>query len=202
MGLGSTMAETKLSDIIEQKNKVNTDAKKTKANAIMVRYISKDYHDYIPTVGMIHRETNIPYIILENPDNLGVILIDRSLLYNKMDGTECVDVIEGQPFTVNWKEDINADVKQIMIANPKITQWTIPVSVGNVPAGEYTVDMIDPITREIAKVPVTQKFLYQMSFVKLFEAMFKAKSDGIIIGAIIGALLGIIGGFLLKSYMG
>jgi len=189
MGITKEIASIRTKEILDSQKRLKTDVKKSKVNDILVRYISSDFRNFIPTIGTIYRDTDINYILIENPDNLGIIILDNCILYNKLDGKEWVDVIEGYPYSCNYSEEFNEKVRLIMAKHPEVENWTLPININNVPRGKYEIIMKNTKGEE-KKISVTQKFIYQMGNVKLFESMFKPKSDGVIIGImIVGALL-------------
>lgn len=209
MGIVDKLAGIDTGEFFESGKRAKTDLKKAGLNDIDVRYISSDFRNYIPTIGTIFRDTDISYVLIENPAPLGVLILDQSVLHNKLDGRESIDVIEGYPFSLAYTKDFHAHISDIKKAHPQIKTWTIPVSINNIPRGKYEIELptlkqgetlIEKI--ELKKIEFTQKFIYQLSNVKLFDSFFKPKNDGIIVGAIVGGLVGVIVGFIARSYFG
>jgi len=187
-------------EILDSQKRLKTDVKKSKVNDILVRYISSDFRNFIPTVGTIYRDTDINYVLINNPDNLGIVILDNSILYNKMDGKEWLDIIEGYPYSINYTEEFNAKVRELQELHPEVKSWVLPININNLPKGKYEIILKD-VKGEEKKIAFTQKFIYQLGNVKLFESMFKPKSDGVLIGIIIGLLIGVIIGAFGLAYM-
>ena len=200
MGVKSEISGMSAKEMLASQKRMKTDVQKSKVNDILVRYISSDFRNFIPTVGTMYRDTEINYVLIENPDNLGILLLDNCILYNKMDGKEWLDVVEGYPYSLNYTEEFNAKVGKLRELHPDVKSWLMPINVNNAPKGKYEIIM-NTVNGNEKKIAFTQKFIYQLGNVKLFESMFKPKSDGIIIGAIIGLLAGIIIGAAVFAYM-
>jgi len=200
MGLTKEIAGLQAKELLASQKRMKTDVAKSKVNDVLVRYISSDFRNFIPTVGTLYRDTDINYVLIENPDTLGIIMLDNCILYNKLDGKEWLDVIEGYPYSINYTEEFNAKMGVLRDKHPEVKTWLMPMNINNIPKGKYEIIM-KKVNGEEKKIAFTQKFIYQLGNVKLFESMFKPKSDGILIGIVIGALAGIIIGAALFAYL-
>lgn len=194
-----------LKELKESKDRAKTDIEKTNLNLIDCLYISKDWRNLIPTKALLDRSTSITIAKLQKPDDLGVIILDSSLLLNLVTKTETLIVIEGNIFSSNLTKEVNdekiiKEISKFKSTNPKIRNITLPMSINNIKIGEYTTTIENEPCKEELMV-ITQKFISQTGYFKFFEGMTKPKNDGLIIALFIGMFIGIIAGSFIMAYI-
>lgn len=208
MSLNSMLSKTKLpnlKELKESKDRAKTDIEKTNINLIDCLYISKDWRHLIPTKALLDRSTNVTIAKLQKPDDLGVIILDSSLLLNLVTKIETLIVMEGNIFSSNLSKEINdekviKEISKFISKNPKIKNITLPMSINNVKIGEYTITIENDNGKE-ELMTITQKFISQTGYFKFFEGMAKPKNDGLIIALFIGVFIGVIGGSFTMAYI-
>lgn len=219
MNIFKGIENLKLPDIkklVSEGKDIKTQLKKIDINKINIRYFSRDGSYYIPTNGIIYRDTNISLVLMKVPENLGIILLDNTIHYNKFTKEEEIDVIEGiftsininqgLDFSLNLNKKLNKEFDNIKKIIPKkeikdVKNYTIPVMINQIPIS-ITKTNFEKISKELPDISlITQKFLYEISTVKILQKVNKKKTDGLFIVLLLGVFIGIFIGMAFMGYI-
>lgn len=197
-----------IGNLIHEGKDIKTQIKKIDINGINVRYWNKDCTYYTPTKGIIYRYTNVSLVIMKIPEKLGVIIIDNTIHFNKFTKEEELDVIEGFGFTVDLShqpilEKELSELKTIIAKKEikDIKNYTIPAMINKIPVPIVRVNLNQNLGTLPDYVAISQKFLYEISMVKILQKVNKQKHEGLFIVLVLGIFIGIFLGSAMMGYI-
>lgn len=191
--------------------KIKTELRKTNVNSIKVEFYLRNSPYYIETLGMMYRSTNFTIVIIENPEELGLILLDDSIYFNKATHAEKIIVREGYPFSLNLdfeltrgniltpKEQIEVaeqyqklgvEFVEFQKAHPTVKSYQIPVLLNQIPLKVVRIKLAKQMVGFPDEMDITMKIIYQLFFSKILQKVNKPKIQGAFMLLLVGFLSG------------
>lgn len=170
--------------------KIRVEFKKTDVNTLPVRYFYKNSPYFIDTIATLHRTTNFTIGILEIPEALGFILAENSIYFDKNTKKEIVHVKEGYPFSLVLTTELNGELETFKLEHPEVKEYVVPIMINQIPLHAIRVKLHHQLPGFPDAVDITQKFIYQISFVKIMDKVNKEKVKGAFVLVLMGFLAG------------
>lgn len=170
--------------------KLRVEFKKTDVNTLPVRYFYKNSPYFIDTIATLYRTTNFTVGILEIPESLGFILSDNSIYFDKNTKREIVHVKEGYPFSIVLTTELNGELNEFKLLHPEVKEYVVPIMINQIPLNAIRIKLHHQLPGFPNEVDVTQKFIYQIGFVKIMDKVNKEKVKGAFVLVLMGFLAG------------
>jgi hypothetical protein len=206
--------------------KIGTEMRKADLNTIKVEYYLRGSTFFMETMGTIYRTTNFTIVILEEPNEVGLILADDSIYHNKATHKEKIMVKEGYPFSLNLESELtrefnipnatkaekdaikakyaglNEEMIAFKIAHPEVKEYHVPILMNQIPLSVIRVKLAHVLPGFPDEMEVTQHIIYQLFFAKILSKVNKQKIQGAFMLLLVGFLSGAVFVFAVTLLMG
>lgn len=185
----------------EETKKIRTELRKVDVNTIKVEYFLRNSPYYIETTARLYRLTNHTLGIMEEPNDLGFIMADDSIYYNKATKREKVHVKEGYPFSLKLDNELTRELDAFKKEHPKVKEYLVPVMINQIPVQAVRVKLKHKLPGFPNEMEVTQNVIYQLFWAKILSKVNKQKIQGAFVLVLVGFLGGGLFGLALSLFI-
>lgn len=202
------------------------DIKRININTINVWFYPKNSPFFIPTKAILYHYTNITLGVIDQPERLGFLVMDDSIVFDKTNKEEWVVLRQDYPLSLSVNRRLESEINDARKQFPDIKEWYLPTSINKIPVKQiilkYSNDdneklkkdikdigdssisksLIDWIDHLPTEIEVTGSFLLNMVDLDIFKGMHKTKGEGGIVYFLLGGLSFSIVILLFMAYIG
>jgi len=188
-------------EIIGESKKLRIEMRKTDINTVPVRYFFRNTPYFMDTVATLYRTTNFTIGLIEIPEHLGFILADDSIYFDKISKKELIHLKEGYPFSLNLSVELSTEFENFKKDHVEIKEYTIPIMINQIPMKAIRIKLGQTLPGFPDVMDITQKVIYQLSFVKILDKVNKQKIQGAFMLVVMGFLAGALFGLAIGVFM-